>query len=77
MHEALRPNKNNKNKGNEMTWFDEASQTMDAALRRLSAREASDRLERELQRAAQEFAASIYAKRSSAPEPAATSAPAH
>lgn len=77
MQAAARPNKNNKYKGNDMTWFDEVSQKMDAALRRLAAREARARLERELQRAAQEFEASIYAKRSSAHEPAAASAPAH
>lgn len=59
MQAALRPTKNNKNKGNDMTWLDEASQMMDEVLRRLAAREARARLERDLQRAAQEFDASI------------------
>lgn len=77
MPASPRPNKNNKNKGNDMTWSVELNQKMDAALSRITAREARARLERELERAAEEFEASIYAKRSSSHEPAAASTPAH
>ncbi len=58
-----------------MTWSDELSQKMDAALRRLAAREARARLERELQRSAQVLKDSIYAKRGGLPETVAASAP--